>query len=68
MFQFITRTGKLTETMPRLYVSCHPEDFEQHFRLICSDIFEVQENCAIFYSDDPAVITMRMNYSLCWAQ
>ena len=54
MFQFITRTGKLTETMPRLYVSCHPEDFEQHFRLICSDIFAVQENCAIFYSDDPA--------------
>ena len=54
MFQFITRTGKLTETMPRLYVCCHPDDFEMHFRTICSDIFAVQENSAIFYSDDTA--------------
>ncbi|MGI6090902.1 MAG: hypothetical protein ACOYEL_05910 [Saccharofermentanales bacterium] len=54
MLQFLTRTGTLTRVMPRLYVSCHPDDFEQHFRTICSDVFAVQENCAVFYEENPA--------------
>lgn len=54
MFQFITRTGTLTGLMPRVYVSCHPEDLELYLRLICADIFAAQENCAVFYDDDPA--------------
>lgn len=48
MIKFLTRTGTLTAAMPRLYVSCHPGDFEMHFRTICSDIFAAQENCAVF--------------------
>ena len=55
MLQFLTRTGALTGVMPRLYVSCHPDDFERLFRTICADIFAVQENCAVFYEDDPSV-------------
>lgn len=54
MIKFLTRTGTLTAAMPRLYVSCHPGDFEMHFRTICSDIFAAQENCAVFYEEDPA--------------
>ena len=54
MLQFLTRTGALTGVMPRLYVSCHPDDFERLFRTICADIFAVQENCAVFYEDDPS--------------
>ena len=53
MLQFLTRTGTLTRVMPRLYVSYHPGDFERHFRTICSDIFAVQENCAVFYEENP---------------
>ncbi len=54
MLKFITRTGSITSVMPRVYVSCHPDDFERHFRTICADIFAVYENCAIFYEEDPA--------------
>ena len=54
MIKFLTRTRVLTGTMPRLYVSCHPDDFEMHFRTICSDIFASHGKCAIFYEDDPA--------------
>ena len=54
MVQYLTRTGTLTGVMPKLYISCHPDDYELHFRTLCSDIFAVQENCAIFYEDDPS--------------
>ena len=54
MFQHITRTGTLTGLMPRIYVSCHPEDLELHLRTVCADIFAAQENCAVFYDDDYA--------------
>lgn len=56
MIRFLTRTGNLNGTMPRVFVSCHPTDFNLYFRTICTDIFAVQENCAIFYEDDPTAI------------
>ena len=35
----------------RVYVTCHPQDFEQWFEKVCDDIFKVQ-NCAIYYTKD----------------
>ena len=36
---------------PRVYVTCHSQDFEQWFEKICDDIFKVQD-CAIYYTKD----------------
>lgn len=55
--RFITRTGTLTGTMPRVYVSIHPDDFDSCFRMICGDIFMARDNCAIFYDADPGNVT-----------
>lgn len=36
---------------PRVYFTCHPEDFEQYFTKICEDIFKTHD-CAIYYTKD----------------
>ncbi len=36
---------------PRVYFTCHPDDFEKHFRTICNDIFKTHD-CAIYYTED----------------
>ena len=51
MFQFISRSGNLTEMMPRLYVSCHPDDFADYFDSVCNAVFNSQD-CAVFYTDN----------------
>ena len=37
---------------PRVFFTCHPADFESSFEKICADIFDAQNNCAIFYTPD----------------
>lgn len=58
MLQFITRGRTLTAIVPKIYFSSHPDDFERYFRLICADIFSVQENCAIFYDDGTSDVSL----------
>ena len=36
---------------PRVYFTCHPEDFARYFEKICGDILKAQD-CAIYYTDD----------------
>ena len=36
---------------PRVYFTCHPEDFETYFDKVCQDIFEAH-SCAIYYTED----------------
>lgn len=36
---------------PRVYFTCHPDDFEKHFKKICDDIFKTHD-CAIYYTED----------------
>lgn len=36
---------------PRVYFTCHPEDFEKNFEKICEDIFKTHD-CAIYYTED----------------
>lgn len=36
---------------PRVYFTCHPEDFNRYFNKICVDIFTTHD-CAIFYTED----------------
>ncbi len=39
-------TGK-----PRVYFTCHPDDFEKCFDKICEDIFKTHD-CAVYYTED----------------
>ena len=36
---------------PRVYFTCHPDDFEKYFRKVCDDIFKTHD-CAIYYTED----------------
>ncbi len=36
---------------PRVYFTCHPDDFGLYFDGICADIFKTQ-NCAVYYDPD----------------
>lgn len=36
---------------PRVYFTCHPDDFEKSFDKICEDIFKTHD-CAIYYTED----------------
>ena len=50
-FLYKTRDGSLPERKPRVYFTCHPDDFSKHFDNICTYIFKTHD-CAIFYSED----------------
>ncbi len=36
---------------PRVYFTCHPEDFEKYFKKVCEDIFKTHD-CAVYYTED----------------
>ena len=36
---------------PRVYFTCHPEDFEAYFERVCEDIFATH-SCAVYYTAD----------------
>ena len=36
---------------PRVYFTCHPEDFPRYFEKIVKDIFKTHD-CAIYYTED----------------
>ena len=38
---------------PRVYFTCHPDDFDRYFDKICEDIFQTHD-CAIYYTGDMA--------------
>ena len=46
-----TSTNINPQGKPRVYFTCHPEDFETYFDKICQDIFEAH-SCAIYYTED----------------
>lgn len=50
-FLYKTRDGSSPERKPRVYFTCHPDDFSKHFDNICTYIFKTHD-CAIFYTED----------------
>lgn len=36
---------------PRVYFTCHPDDFEAYFEKICNDIFKTHD-CAVYYTEN----------------
>ncbi|MBQ7045942.1 MAG: tetratricopeptide repeat protein [Clostridia bacterium] len=39
------------EKKPRVYFTCHPDDFDKYFKKVCEDIFKTHD-CAIYYTED----------------
>lgn len=39
------------QNKPRVYFTCHSDDFESYFNKICEDIFKTHD-CAIYYTED----------------
>lgn len=50
-FLYKTKGNSSPERKPRVFFTCHPDDFEKHFKKFCEDIFKTHD-CAIFYTED----------------
>lgn len=46
-----TKYNTSPKNKPKVYFTCHPDDFYRCFEQICDDIFKTYD-CAIFYTDD----------------
>ena len=51
IFSFKTRGGSSPKGKPRVYFTCHPEDFSRSFEKICDDILKTHD-CAIYYTEN----------------
>ena len=51
VFSYKTRGNSRPENKPKVYFTCHPEDFNRYFEDICKDIHEAND-CVIFYTED----------------
>ena len=45
---------------PRVYFTCHPDDFDKSFNKICEDILKTQD-CIIYYKEDMTVSIPEQN-------
>ena len=53
MFEFKIETKNKVDIgkKPRVYFTCHPDDFDKYFKQVCDDIFKTHD-CAVYYSSD----------------
>ena len=51
VFSYKTRSDSSPENKPKVFFTCHPDDFAGCFDLICNSILELQD-CAVFYTED----------------
>ena len=51
VFEVKTKDTFEIEKKPRVYFTCHPNDFDKYFKKVCDDIFKTQD-CAIYYTKD----------------
>lgn len=55
-----TPGGVSAQGKPRVYFTCHADDFERSFDKICEKLFEAQE-CAVYYTSDMDFIIQEEN-------
>ena len=48
---FKTKNGGSPKDKPRVYFTCHPDDFDRTFPKVCEDIFNTHD-CAIYYTEN----------------
>ena len=52
--QYRTKGNSSPNGKPRVYFTCHPDDFNLYFDSVCDDIFKSQ-NCAIYYKENDCI-------------
>ena len=60
---FKTRGNSSPQGKPRVYFTCHPEDFKEYFDFITDDILK-RQNCVVFYLEPDAVIGDDAEYEM----
>lgn len=50
--KYKTRPGEDPHRKPSVFFSCHPDDFDNYFRLVTDQLLEIT-NCCIWYNPDP---------------
>ena len=50
-FKFRTKGNANPKGKPRVFFTCHPQDFNRSFEIICTDILATHD-CAVYYSED----------------
>lgn len=51
VFKVETKNQTHVDKKPRVYFTCHPDDFEKYFGKVCEDIFKMHD-CAIYYTEN----------------
>lgn len=51
VFKIKTKNQMDINKKPRVYFTCHPDDFEKYFMKVCDDIFKTHD-CAVYYTED----------------
>ncbi len=51
VFSYKTRGGSTPNNKPKVYFTCHPDDFARYFKDVSHDILEAVD-CCIFYTED----------------
>ena len=51
VFSYRTRGGASPENKPKVYFTCHPDDFDRCFDALTLGILEAYD-CAIYYTSD----------------
>lgn len=49
--EYKTKGASLPGKKPRVFFTCHPDDFDRTFGKICDDIFKTHD-CAVYYTKD----------------
>lgn len=62
-FKVRTRGDSAPKGKPRVYFTCHQEDFDKYFDRICEDIFKTHD-CAIYYTEDMTAALDETNISV----
>ena len=61
-FKVRTRDNSDPHGKPRVYFTCHPDDFESYYDDICEDIFSIRSiDCAIYHTTDMSEPLSLMN-------
>ena len=51
VFRYRTPDGADPGDLPRVFFSCHPDDFEMYFEIVCDMLFSAMD-CAVYYTED----------------
>ena len=54
-FLYRTRGNSSPKDKPRVYFTCHPEDFNEYFDKVCEDVFKTHD-CVIYYTADMTAV------------